>query len=61
MSHDQDNFGGLILGLRTGYRYSIYKDNWTSSVGNETLGLPGHANRGFYITLSIGGSRFQKD
>jgi hypothetical protein len=57
---DKKAYGALLMGLRTGYRFSFRNDNWRNGDWDKLNGLPAYANNGFYVTVAIGGGGFVK-
>lgn len=53
-------FGGLLLGLRAGYHISQQSSSWRNDANDRLPNLPAYANKGYYVTLTIGGGRFVK-
>lgn len=55
---DQDSYGALLFGLRTGYRFSINNSIWRDNDGNKLSNMPSYGYKGFYIMVTIGGGGF---
>lgn len=53
-------FGGVLLGLRAGYHISQQSSSWRNDANDRLAGLPSYGNRGYYVTLAIGGGGFVK-
>ena len=53
-------FGGLLLGLRAGYHISQRSSSWRNDDNDRLLNLPAYTNKGYYVTLAIGGGRFRR-
>lgn len=53
-------FGGLLLGLRAGYHISQQSNSWRNDANDRLSNLPDYTNKGYYITLAIGGGGFVK-
>ena len=54
---NQKRAGGLVLGLRTGYRFSTKSNNWRNSDGAH-LNESGFRNNEYYLILVVGGGFF---
>ena len=48
------------LGLRAGYHISQQSSSWRNDVNDRLPNLPAYTNKGYYVTLAIGGGRFVK-
>ena len=55
---EQKRSGGLILGFRAGYRFSLESDNWKDDKGNKQNNMPPYRNNAFYVTLIAAGGYF---
>ena len=53
-------FGGLLLGLRAGYHISQESSSWRNDANDRLPSLPTYGNKGYYVTLAIGGGGFVK-
>ena len=53
-------FGGLLLGLRAGYHVSSQGNDWRNDTNDRLSNLPTYTNKGYYLTLTIGGGGFVK-
>ncbi len=53
-------FGGLLLGLRAGYHVSSQGNDWHTDANERLSNLPTYSNKGYYVTLTIGGGGFVK-
>ncbi len=53
-------FGGFLLGLRAGYHLSQESSSWRNDANDRLPNLPAYTNKGYYVTLAIGGGRFVK-
>jgi hypothetical protein len=56
-SRQQKRAGGLVLGLRTGYRFSPERNNWRNNSGEQQDETP-FRNNSYYLTLVAGGGFF---
>ena len=57
-SKKQKKAGGLVIGFRTGYRFSPQSDNWKDDKGNKMTNYPSYHNNAFYVTLIAAGGYF---
>ena len=53
-------FGGLLLGLQAGYHISQQSSSWRDNENNRLPNLPAYSNKGYYVTLAIGGGGFSR-
>ena len=53
-------FGGLLLGLRAGYKISSQGNDWHTDANVQIPNLPTYGNKEFYVMLTIGGGAFVK-
>jgi hypothetical protein len=60
IADDASEFGGFMLGFRTGYRFSSNQKEWLDDNGNKISVPTAYANRGFYATITIGGGGFRE-
>lgn len=56
-SRQQKRAGGLVLGLRIGYRFSPERDNWRNNSHERQYETP-FRNNSYYVTLAAGGGFF---
>jgi hypothetical protein len=54
---EQQKAGGVVLGLRTGYRVSLKSSNWRNSNG-ERMNETAFKNNSYYVTLVAGSGFF---
>ncbi|MPR31869.1 hypothetical protein [Salmonirosea aquatica] len=55
-----ENYGGLLLGIRTGYQLSPMSSAWRTSGEVTVTDHPRYATNGFYFTLTLGAGGFHK-
>jgi hypothetical protein len=58
-SKNQKHTGGLMIGLRAGYRFSTLHNNWKDEKGDRIDNQPSQRNNSFYITVVAGVGYFQ--
>jgi hypothetical protein len=60
VTEGSNRFGGLLLGLRAGYHLSPKSNNWRDEDWNRVRNFPNYNNRGFYVSLTVGGGGFRR-
>jgi hypothetical protein len=58
---DQEDFGTMLIGLRTGYRASIKNKTWRDNNNNRLSNMPSYRQNEFYIMLTIGSGVFVRE
>jgi hypothetical protein len=57
----EKKYGGMLLALRAGYRFSFASNAWRDNNWNKVYNMPSYFNNGFYLTVGIGGGSFTKN
>jgi hypothetical protein len=51
-------YGGMIVGLRAGYRTSVNSNNWRNDNWDKLYNMPSYSNNCFYLSVNIGAGSF---
>jgi hypothetical protein len=54
----EKRYGGIILGLRAGYRTSFSSNAWMDGNWNKLDNMPSYTNNSFYLSISVGSGGF---
>lgn len=60
MKANERKYGGMMLGLRAGYRTSFSSTNWRNDNWERLNNMPSYSNNCFYMTVSIGAGGFAR-
>lgn len=60
VSRGVKRYGGLILGLKAGYRTSVRSSRWRDDDWHVLYNMPSYSNNCFYFSVSIGAGSFKR-
>jgi hypothetical protein len=58
---DKEDFGTMLIGLKTGYRVSIRNKGWRDNNNNKLSNMPSNGQNEFYIMVTIGSGVFVRE